>query len=133
LMLVLPMLLAACGSESGGGGSGGGTLHWSNEGVAELDVIDPPGVHSSNDSMASGLIFEGLLGLDSKLNVRPMGAASLPDISADGKTYTFTIRNGLKWADGSPVTSEDFRYSLERALSKQFADGSAAYYLSNIG
>src|SRR5207247_672042 len=115
----------ACGGDNGSSGSmGGGTLRWSNEGVAELSVIDPPGVHSSNDSMASGLIFEGLVGLDSKLNVRPTGAESMPDISQDGKTYTFTIRKGLKWAraeggGGSPVTSEDFRYSLERALSKQ--------------
>jgi peptide/nickel transport system substrate-binding protein/oligopeptide transport system substrate-binding protein len=82
--------------------------------------------------MASGLIFEGLLGLDSKLNVEPRGADALPEISEDGKTYTFTVRKDLKWADGTPVTSEDFRFSLERALSKAFADGSAGYYLSNI-
>ncbi len=113
-------------------GGAGGTLRWANEGVADLDVIDPPGTHSSNDVMVSGLIFEGLVGLDSKLNVRPTGAESMPEISADGTTYTFTIRKGLKWGDGSSVTSEDFRFSLERALSKPFADGSAPYYLSNI-
>ncbi len=132
LTLVLPALLVACGDENGGNAGGGGVLRWSNEGVADIATIDSPGLHSSNESMVSGLVFEGLMGLDSKLNVRSLGAAGLPEISADGRTYTFTIRNGLKWADGSPVTSEDFRFSLERALSKKFADGSAAYYLSNI-
>lgn len=129
-LMILPALLAACGDENSEGT--GGILRWSNEGVADLNSIDPPAINSSNDSMAAGLIFEGLLGLDSKLNVRPMGAASLPDISADGKTYTFTIRKDLKWGDGTPVTSEDFRFSLQRALSKEFESGSAAYYLSNI-
>src|SRR5919201_7067538 len=112
------------------GGGTGGVLRWSNEGVSELDTLDPPKTQASNSVMAWGLIFEGLVRLDTKLNVRPTGAEKW-DISDDGKTYTFTIRKGLKWADGSDVTSEDFRYSLERALSKDFANGSAGYYLSN--
>ncbi|MBF6614676.1 MAG: hypothetical protein IVW55_16315 [Chloroflexi bacterium] len=110
---------------------GGGTLRWSNEGVSEIDTLDPPKTQSSNSIMASSLIFEGLVRLDSKLTVQPAGAESWT-ISPDGKTYTFTIRKGLKWADGTAVTSEDFRYSLERALSQAFANGSAGYYLSNI-
>lgn len=114
-----------------GAGGGGGTLRWSNEGVSEIDTLDPPKTQSSNSVMASGLIYEGLVRLDSKLNIQPAGAESW-DISPDGKTYTFHIRKGLKWADGSPVTAEDFRYSLERALSKDFANGSAGYYLNNI-
>ncbi|HUS16007.1 MAG TPA: peptide ABC transporter substrate-binding protein [Chloroflexia bacterium] len=115
----------------GGMGGGGGTLRWSNEGVSELDTLDPPKTQSSNSVMAAALIYEGLVRLDAKLNVQPAGAESW-DISPDGKTYTFHIRKGLKWADGSAVTAEDFRYSLERALSKEFANGSAGYYLSNI-
>lgn len=128
LALILPMLLAACGGEQA---ATGGTLRWSNEGVSEIDTLDPPATNASNSVMAAGLIFEGLVRLDSKLNIQPAGAEKW-DISDDGKTYTFHIRQGLKWPDGSNVTSEDFRYSLERALSKQFANGSAGYYLSNI-
>ncbi len=129
LAIILPMLLAACtnGEQTGGGG----TLRWSNEGVSEIDTLDPPATNASNSVMAVSLIFEGLVRLDSKLNIQPAGAESW-DISQDGKTYTFHIRKDLKWADGSNVTSEDFRYSLERALSKDFANGSAGYYLSNI-
>lgn len=118
-------------ATTGGSGGGGGTLRWSNEGVSEVDTLDPPKTQSSNSVMAAGLIYEGLVRLDAKLNIQPAGAESW-DISTDGKTYTFHIRQGLKWADGSNVTAEDFRYSLERALSKDFANGSAGYYLSNI-
>jgi peptide/nickel transport system substrate-binding protein/oligopeptide transport system substrate-binding protein len=109
----------------------GGTLRWANEGVNEIDTLDPPAAQSSNAIMAIGLIFDGLIRLDDRLNLQPAGAENW-EISGDGKTYTFFIRKNLKWADGSPVTAEDFRWSLERALSKQFANGSAGYYLSNI-
>jgi oligopeptide transport system substrate-binding protein len=153
LALVFTVLLAACGpdttptpmastaTQSPGGQEGGtpapveggqgGTLRWANEGVSELDTLDPPRTQSSNSVMAIGLIFEGLVRLDSRLDIKP-GGAERWEISDDGKTYTFFIRKDLKWADGSAVTSEDFRYSLERALSKEFANGSAGYYLSNI-
>ena len=109
----------------------GGTLRWANEGVNEIDTLDPPAAQSSNSVMAIGLIFDGLIRLDDRLNLQPAGAVNW-EISGDGKTYKFFIRPGLKWWDGTPVTAEDFRYSLERALSKQFANGSAGYYLSNI-
>lgn len=109
----------------------GGILRWSNEGVSEIDTLDPPQTQSSNSAMVSGLIYEGLVRLDSSLNVVPAGAERW-DVSSDGKTYTFSIRKGLTWPDGSAVTAEDFRYSLERALSKDFANGSAGYYLNNI-
>jgi peptide/nickel transport system substrate-binding protein/oligopeptide transport system substrate-binding protein len=117
--------------ETPSGSSPGGVLRWSNEGVSEIDTLDPPKTQSSNSVMACTLIYEGLVRLDAKLNIQGAGAESW-DISDDGKTYTFHIRMGLKWADGSEITSEDFRYSLERALSKDFANGSAGYYLSNI-
>lgn len=109
----------------------GGVLRWANEGVTELDTLDPPAAQSSNSIMAIGLIFDGLIRIDNRLNLQPAGAKNW-EISGDGKTYTFFIRDNLKWADGSAVTAEDFRWSLERALSQEFANGSAGYYLSNI-
>ncbi len=110
---------------------GGGMLRWSNEGVQDLDTLDPALVNASNSVMASGLIFDGLVRTDSKLGLQPAGAERW-DISPDGKTYTFHIRPNLRWANGSPVTAEDFRWSLERALSKDNAAGSGSYYLGNI-
>ena len=45
------------------------------------------------------------------------GLTSLPDVSGDGLTYTFTIRDDARWSDGEPVTAHDYVWSWERALS----------------
>jgi peptide/nickel transport system substrate-binding protein len=47
----------------------------------------------------------------------PEGATAFPTVSKDGKTYTFTIRSGLKFSDGSPVTAAAFQRAFERNLS----------------
>ena len=46
----------------------------------------------------------------------PYGAARLPKLSDDGKTYTFRIRSGLRFSDASPVTARSFRDGFERVL-----------------
>jgi peptide/nickel transport system substrate-binding protein len=46
----------------------------------------------------------------------PSLATALPTISNDGKTYTFTIRKGLKYPDGQPVVASDLTFGIERAL-----------------
>ncbi|HYT80375.1 MAG TPA: ABC transporter substrate-binding protein [Actinomycetota bacterium] len=58
-------------------------------------------------------------------NLQPEVAASMPDVSADGRTYTFTIRPGYRFSPPSnqPVTAETFRHSIERALSPKLAPG----------
>ena len=47
----------------------------------------------------------------------PEGATAFPTVSKDGKTYTFTVRPGLKFSDGSPVTAAAWQRALERNLS----------------
>ena len=47
----------------------------------------------------------------------PEAATSFPTVSKDGKTYTFHIRPGLKFSDGSPVTAAAFQRAWERILS----------------
>ena len=47
----------------------------------------------------------------------PEDATAFPLVSKDGKTYTFTIRPGLKFSDGSPVTAAAFQRAFERNLS----------------
>jgi ABC-type oligopeptide transport system substrate-binding subunit len=43
------------------------------------------------------------------------------DISSDGRTYTFHLRNDARWSDGKPLTSNDFLYSWQRMLSMDLA------------
>ena len=57
--------------------------------------------------------------------LRPEVAAALPDISPDGRTYTFRIRPGFRFSppSGQAVTAETFKATIERALSPKFAPG----------
>jgi oligopeptide transport system substrate-binding protein len=110
---------------------GGGTLRWSLEGINELPAMDPPLAGASQSVGVISLVFEGLVRLDSKLNIAPAGAESW-DVKDGGKTFIFHIRKDLKFANGDPVTADDFAYSLNRAFGTDFANGNAGYYLSNI-
>ena len=47
----------------------------------------------------------------------PEAATAFPTVSRDGKTYTFTIRSGLKFSDGTPVTAAAYQRAWERILS----------------
>jgi peptide/nickel transport system substrate-binding protein len=64
----------------------------------------------------SQMVFDTLFALDSHLNPRPMMVES-EQVSADGLTYTFTLRPGLKFHDGSAVTSRDVVASLQRWMN----------------
>jgi peptide/nickel transport system substrate-binding protein len=55
---------------------------------------------------------------------------SLPTISPDGKTYTMTLRSGLKFSDGTPVVASDFTYAVERALKIPW--GGASFITANV-
>ena len=56
--------------------------------------------------------------------LRPEIAATMPAVSADGRTYTFDVRPGFRFSppSGEAVTAETFRYSIERALSPKLGD-----------
>ena len=84
------------------------------------DTIDPA-LNSSVDG-ATLIIhgFEGLYSLDHN-GIPVPGQAQDVSISDDGTVYTFTLRSGLKWSDGSPLTSEDFVYSWARAIDPETA------------
>ena len=49
------------------------------------------------------------------------------DVSSDGKTYTFHLRQGAKWSDGQPVTAKDFVYSFKRILDPATAADYASF------
>ncbi len=54
----------------------------------------------------------------------PEAATSFPTVSKNGKLYTWTIRKGLKFSDGSPVTAAAFKRAIERNLSPKMGQGS---------
>ncbi len=80
-----------------------------------------PGVSQGNvQGTIYHALYEGLVSEDAKGNIIPAAATSW-DISSDGLTYTFHLRDGLKWSDGKPVTANDFVYSWLRVLDPKTA------------
>jgi oligopeptide transport system substrate-binding protein len=83
---------------------------------AEPQDLDPQVMTAFTDQNIALALFEGLCALDEKTSQAVPAAAERWEVSADGLTYTFTLRAGLKWSDGSPLTAADFVSSWRRAL-----------------
>ncbi|MBW7455707.1 peptide ABC transporter substrate-binding protein [Paenibacillus sepulcri] len=137
-LVLLGTILAACGNNSNNGGNAGnaasdpGTTTNTNanspsdSSTGKKDLVmnyraDPPALDVSIAEAAAtftilGAISEGLYRLDKDMQPQPALAESMPEISADGLTYTIKLRSGLVWADGSPLTANDFVYSYRRTL-----------------
>lgn len=107
------------------------TLRWSIEGINELTSIDPPKASDSQGILAVNMLFAGLVRLDGELRVTPDGAMSWT-VAPDGLTYTFSLRPGLAFSDGAPVTADDVVFSLTRALNPATGGWTGPFYLSNI-
>ncbi|RUM07939.1 ABC transporter substrate-binding protein [Rhizobium chutanense] len=79
----------------------------------DVKALDP---HLGSDSMARNygyMVYDTLFAMDASLAIKPQMVDTWSK-SDDGKTYTFTLREGLKFSDGSPVTSADVIASLKR-------------------
>lgn len=89
-------------------------LHHGNG--AEPNSLDP---HRSEGVSANNIardLFEGLTAISPKGEVVPAAAESWA-VSADGRSYRFTLRAALKWSDGSPLLAEDFVAGLQRSIN----------------
>jgi len=106
------------------------------EEVLNLYGIDPltldPAVSSETTSHEYILqLFSGLVRLDDNLEPAPDIAHSW-QVSNDGKTYTFYLRQDVSFHDGEEVKAEDFKYSWERACDPKTGSQTAATYLGDI-
>ncbi|MEF0941471.1 ABC transporter substrate-binding protein [Rhizobium sp. BR 362] len=82
--------------------------------IGEPPTLDPMASTADLVGIVSQHIFETLFTFDKNWKVTPLLAESMPDISADGKTYTIKLRTGVKFHDNSDMTSEDVVASLNR-------------------
>jgi len=83
----------------------------------EIESIDPKKVSGVPEGRVLRLVLEGLTVADPKTLEPLPGMAESWDISEDGRTYTFHIRDDARWSDGSRVTAHDFYYSWKRFLT----------------
>ena len=108
----------------------------------EPDGIDPGVTNNSFASPILNNVFEGLVDYSSEDGALIPGEAESWEISEDGLTYTFTLRDGLKWSDGSDHTAADYVYSMKRILDPNteakyvdflldYVEGAAEYYEDN--
>ena len=96
---------------------------------SEWSSLDP----QVNFDAAAGWIqmdaYEGLTSFDAAGAVIP-GAAETWDVSADGLTYTFHLRDGLKWSNGDPLVAQDFVNGVLRTLNPETASEKGYYFYS---
>ena len=138
LLVFLPVLFAACGSTASTGDSGTNRPAASADkqvfrypiGNSDFITLDPGLAQYTNSAYAIKALFSGLVGLDDKGGVVDLLAAS-HTVSQDGLTYTFTLRDNLKFSDGTPLTSEDVVYSINRTIDPN-TKSEVAFYLDLV-
>ena len=87
--------------------------------VDDVGDLDPAHMSAAVDIDIFRNVFNGLYKFDNNLQEVPDIATGPPTISADGLTYTFTMRHDVKFSNGDPVKSDDFIYSWNRAARIQ--------------
>src|SRR5438105_649678 len=97
----------------------------------EPESLDPQISSGQPEARIYMAIFAGLVEYDPKTNAPIPELAERWEVNNDNTEFVFHLRPNLHWSDGSPLTAQDFVYSLRRALSPELASRSAylAYYI----
>ena len=86
--------------------------------IAESKSVDPRTVTAVNDSRILMNVYDGLVRYRSGTLDVKTGLAESWTISDDGKVYTFSLRQGIKFHDGSPLNAKAVRFNFDRMLVK---------------
>lgn len=121
-LCVLVLTVTACGGGSTTPTTTGTALatkqllRFPNVGIADANsaFLDPAQGPDANTAQVASMIYSGLVKSDVNLNVVPDQATW--DISPDNKIYTFHLKPGITFSDGTPVTAQTYAYTLTRAL-----------------
>jgi peptide/nickel transport system substrate-binding protein len=126
--------LAACGDDDDDGGDGGATTEGGEITISQTsqpDYLDPALSYTVNGIEPIWLVYTPLLtyrhveGPEGS-ELIPGLAEDMPEISSDGMTYTLTLRDGLKYSDGTDVVASDFEHTVKRLLNLE--SGGSAFY-----
>ena len=134
LSLVMVLLITACGgkdTKNSGSTSGEKIIRVNNS--SEPGSLDPALATGTHESWVLQHSFEGLMKYDQEGNIVPGMASDHPTVSEDGLTYTFKLKEGLKWSNGDPLTAKDFEFSWKRLADPETASDYAFQmeYLKN--
>ena len=131
----------ACGDDDDdGGGGGGGDGKQGGEIIGAFtsspQYTDPATEYTAEGWTALWTVYLGPVtyrheegGAGSELI--PGLAEELPEVSGDGKTYTFTFRKGLEYSDGTPLKASDWEHSMKRVFTLE--SGALSFYEGIVG
>lgn len=128
------LVVAGCSSGSASG-SGGSSAAASGSGSlvvgisADVTQLVPWTATAEQSIQLLPQLYSTLLDKDASGNL-VAGLAGLPTVSDGGKTYTFTLKSGVKFADGSALTSDDVKYTFDTIVKPSSAASSATYFAS---
>ena len=119
---------AACGGgdddsgSSGEGGKSGGSIVIGM--TSQPDFLDPASAYTVNAWESQWQVYTGPLTYKRAegkegTELIPGVAAEMPEITNGGKTYEFTVREGIKYSDGSPVKASDWEHAIKRLLIQE--------------
>ncbi len=97
---------------------------------ASPDTLDPHMNYGAREGWIQDDMYEGLIAGDAKGEMGE-GAAKKWEVSDDGLTWTFHLRDGLKWSNGDPLVAQDFVNGVIRQLDPKTASP-RAYYFSSL-
>src|SRR6266545_5274322 len=132
----LMLAAAACGGGGGGGSEGGGgsakkalVIGTTDTGVT---TIDPAGSYDLPSSTLQYNIFHLLLKIPAGGNKPVPDAAQSCDFT-DPKTFKCTMKDGLKFSNGNPLTAEDVKFSYDRMMKINDPNGTATAIYGSAG
>ncbi|GGN82603.1 ABC transporter [Streptomyces albiflavescens] len=103
----------------------GGTIYSLDQ--FDMDHLDPAQIYVSTEGAITAPIMRGLTGykIDDKGGATLVGDAATDagTMKDGGKTWTFTLKDGLKWEDGSDISEDDLRHTFERLFASFIAEG----------
>jgi oligopeptide transport system substrate-binding protein len=108
----------------------GGTLHLAF--ASDIDSLDPALFTAATSSNIVALLFRGLLDFDDGTGLVPDQAQDW-NISPDGRTYTFHLRPGVRFANGREVEAEDYVFAFERVLNPKTGSIGQTFFLDIQG
>src|SRR5919106_4838015 len=131
LAALATVAVSACGGddEEGGEAKKGGSITMAQ--TSQPDFLDPALAYTVNAWEPMWLVYTAPVTYkraegEEGTQLIPGVAEELPKVSSDGKTYTFTIRKGLRYSNGKPVKASDFEHTIKRVLNLE--SGAAPFY-----
>ncbi|MGH2410443.1 MAG: ABC transporter substrate-binding protein, partial [Chloroflexota bacterium] len=99
----------------------------------DLATLDPAIGYDWDNWPAEKMVFDGLLDYNEGTTIVPRLAASMPTISKDRRTYTFSLRKGVLFQNGRELTADDVAYSINRVLDPKTKSPGQSFFLGIAG